>query len=215
MCGLLENSSPHYREDIFIMAIVITNGTYYIYFSDTGAIKKTTDINKAHHFLVVGDAIGDMKRAKGKTKGYYVYDTFSQHILWKRMSLEEIEQMKQEKISASMVKRDKNGKIVRRSYSDDVKRLLYLNSSGRCELCGRKILLSEMSIDHRIPLSQGGLDEVENLQSTCIVCNKFKSNILPETFLGRVTEIFIYQMEKKYKGRFYWKIINSLLMKMV
>lgn len=197
------------------MAIVITNGKYYIYFSKTGAIKKTTDINEAHPFEVVGDAIRDMKRATGKTKNYYVYDTFSQRIVWKRMTLEEIEQRKQEKIAETMVKRDKNGNIVRRTYSDDVRRLLYLNSGGRCELCGRKILLSEMTIDHEIPLSLGGLDEVENLKSTCVVCNKFKSNILPETFFGRVTEIFIYQMEKKYKGKFYWKFVRSLLLKMV
>lgn len=156
-----------------------------------------------------------MKKAKGKTKDYFVYDTFSQRVVWKPMTLEEIEQRKQEKIAETMVKRDKNGNIVRRTYSDDVRRLLYLNSSGRCELCGRKILLSEMTIDHEIPLLLGGLDEVENLKSTCVVCNKFKSNILPETFFGRVTEIFIYQMEKKYKGKFYWKIARRLLMKMI
>ena len=49
------------------MAIVITNGTHFIRYTDTGATKRTTDINLAYQFPTVNDAICGMKKAKGKT----------------------------------------------------------------------------------------------------------------------------------------------------
>lgn len=197
------------------MAIVITNGTHYIRYTETGATKKISDINLAYQFPSIYEAISGMRKAKGKTKGFYVYDTLTQHILWRWMTEEEKEQAKKDKVALSMVKRDKHGRIVRKIYSEDTRKLIYLNAHGRCELCGRKILLEDMSIDHINPLSLGGEDDVENLASTCYPCNMFKGNILPDDFLERITEIFMYQMEKKNKGKFKWKIIHRILRGMV
>ena len=197
------------------MAIVITNGTHYIRYTETGATKKISDINLAYQFPSIYEAISGMRKAKGKTKGFYVYDTLTQHILWRWMTEEEKEQAKKDKVALSMVKRDKHGRIVRKIYSEDTRKLIYLNAHGRCELCGRKILLEGMSIDHINPLSLGGEDDVENLASTCYPCNMFKGNILPDDFLERITEIFMYQMEKKNKGKFKWKIIHRILRGMV
>lgn len=176
------------------MAIVLTNGTSYIWYTNTGATKKTTDINNAFQFQSVAKAINGMKKAKVKTKNYYVLDTLSQRILWKR---------------------DKNGKIVRKRYSEDTRKLIYLNASGRCELCGREILLDDMTIDHIKPLSMGGADDVSNLAATCFQCNQFKGNILPENFMERISLIYLYQMEKKYQGKLRWKIVHMMLNKMV
>lgn len=197
------------------MAIVITNGTTYIKYSETGKTKKTTNINSAYKFLSVAEAIKGMKKAEGKTKNYYVFDTLNQCILWKHMTPEEIEEARKQKQSLSMIRRDKNGKIVRKYYSEDTRKLIYLNADGRCELCGRKILLDDMTIDHIKPLSMGGEDDVENLASTCFPCNFFKGNILPEDFLERISLIYLYQMEKRYQGKLGWKIIHMMLNKMV
>lgn len=49
-----------------------------------------------------------------------------------------------------------SGKAKRKTYSKDTRKLIYLNTSGRCELCGKKILLDDMTIDHINPLSRGG-----------------------------------------------------------
>ena len=166
-------------EGVSSMAIVITNGTHYIRYTDTGATKKTSDINLAYQFLSTYEAINGMKKAKGKTKGFYVYDTLTQRILWKWMTEEEKTEARRNKIALSMVKRDKHGKVVRKTYSEDTRKLIYLNAHGRCELCGRKILLEDMTIDHVNPLSMGGEDDVENLACTCFPCNLFKGNILP------------------------------------
>ena len=202
-------------EGVKAMAIVITNGTYFIRYTDTGATKKISDINLAYQFPSIYEAINGMRKAKGKTKGFYVYDTLTQRILWRWMTEEEKEQAKKDKVALSMVKRDKHGRIIRKIYSEDTRKLIYLNAHGRCELCGRKILLEDMTIDHVNPLSMGGEDDVENLACTCFPCNLFKGNILPDDFMERITEIFMYQMEKKSKGNLRWKIVHRILNKMV
>lgn len=193
------------------MAIVITDGTYYIYYTKTGATRKIADINLAYQFPTVAEAIKGMKKAEGQTKNYYVFDTLSQKILWRWMTQEELDKMRKNKVSMSMVKRDKNGKIKRKTYSDDVRKLIYLHAGGRCELCGRKILLEDMTIDHITPLAMGGDDAVENLSCTCYPCNLFKGNILPSEFYERITDIFMYQMERQNRHSLKWKIIYKLL----
>lgn len=198
-----------------IMAIVITNGNHYITYTDNGATKKTTDINNAFQFSTVAEAIKGMKKAEEKTKSYFVFDTLTQRILWKWMTEEEIKEMRKNKVSLSMVRRDSKGKIKRKSYSEDTRKLIYLHAGGRCELCGRKILLEDMTIDHITPLAMGGEDDVENLSCTCYPCNLFKGNILPSDFMERITDIFLYQMEKQHKDRVKWKIVHKMLNKMI
>ena len=203
------------------MAIVITNGNYYVAFdsffnqSQNSGIRKTKNITEAYNFALVSDAIKVMKRSTKKTKDYYVFDTFKNRVLWKRMTQEELIQAQEEKMSQMDVKRDSNGKIKRKKYSQDTRKLIYNKAGGRCELCGRKLLFEDMTLDHVIPLSVGGLDEVENLACVCLADNKFKSNILPEDFMERITEIFMYQMEKKQGNNFKWKIVHRLLNGMV
>ncbi len=189
------------------MAIVITNGTYYIRYTDTGATKKTSNINNAYQFSSIDEAIKGMKKAKKKTSGYIVLDTLTNRALWKWMTPQEIVEAKERKnrgLAHCL------GKVNRKSYSKDTRKLIYLHAGGRCELCGRKILLDDMTIDHIIPLSKGGEDDVENLSCTCYPCNLFKGNILPDDFMERVTEIFMYQTEKKSHG-LKWKILHRLL----
>ena len=211
----LKFKAVHNIRKVDIMAIVITNGNHYITYTDNGATKKTTDINSAYQFSTVAEAIKGMKKAEEKTKNYFVFDTLTQRILWKWMTEEEIKEMRKNKVSLSLVRRDSKGKIKRKSYSEDTKKLIYLNAGGRCELCGRKILLEDMTIDHITPLAMGGEDDVENLSCTCYPCNLFKGNILPSDFMERITDIFLYQMERRHKDRVKWKIVHKMLNKMI
>jgi len=197
------------------MAIVITNGNHYVTYTDSGATKKITDINNAYQFSTVNEAIKGMKKTEEKTKNYFVFDTLTQRILWKWMTTDEIKEMRENKVSLSMVKRNHKGKIIRKSYSEDTRKLIYLHAGGRCKLCGRKILLEDMTIDHITPLAMRGEDDVENLSCTCYPCNLFKVNILPSDFMERIPDIFLYQTERQHKGRFGWKIVHKMLNKMI
>ena len=45
--------------------------------------------------------------------------------------------------------------------------------------------------------------------------NIFKGNILPSDFMERITDIFMYQMERKNSHNIKWKIVHRLLGKLV
>ena len=66
----------------------------------------------------------------------------------------------------------------------------------------------DMTLDHIIPLSMGGKDDMENLQAAC---NQFKSNILPDDFMDRIIKIFLYQTENKCSKDMKLKIIHKLV----
>lgn len=168
------------------MAIVLTNGTYFIAVSSTGKIGKTADISEAQNFHSCNVAMRKVFKAPGKCKGYYPFDT--------------------EDTTCGCGNKKK-----RKSYSQEERKIIYDKANGCCELCGKKLKFENMTIDHVMPLSMGGVDELDNLQASCLACNQFKSNILPDEFHKRITEIFMYQMEKKHKDKFMWKIVHRTL----
>lgn len=46
----------------------------------------------------------------------------------------------------------------------------------KCLLCGRKFDISDLTVDHIIPLSKGGKHEWRNIQPLCKSCNSKKHN---------------------------------------
>lgn len=106
-------------------------------------------------------------------------------------------------------------RIKRKKYSPTVRKNIYNQADGCCQLCGERILLNQMTLDHIIPLSMGGADSVENLQCTCKACNRFKDNILPELFMNKIAKIFVYQMDKKYDCKVCWRFTKRILLKLI
>jgi 5-methylcytosine-specific restriction endonuclease McrA len=49
-----------------------------------------------------------------------------------------------------------------------------------CVYCGAN---EKLSVDHVIPISKGGTDEMENLVVACIKCNSKKNSKMPHLFL--------------------------------
>lgn len=163
---------------------------FYITHSETGVIRKTQDLMQATDFKTLENAVAQCNYAPASTKGYYVFDTDTRKVCY-----------------INGTKKKKSRKI----YSQDTRQLLYERAEERCELCGRKILLKDMTIDHVVPLSMGGVDNVNNLACTCQPCNLFKGNILPDNFLERISLIYLYQMKKKHGNKIRWKIILTML----
>lgn len=189
-----------------IMSYVITNGEYYIKYLHRAQITK--DIEESYKFETIDLAKEILQAAPNVLKDYYVYNLKTQRKCWRIMTEEELEELRARK----KIKRTKSGKIKRKTYSPDVRKLLYIKADGKCELCGKKILLDDMTIDHAKPLSMGGEDDVSNLACTCLPCNVFKGNILPENFLNRINDIFMYQTEKNTRHKLKWKIVHRLLL---
>lgn len=174
------------------MAIVLTNGTYFITVSSTGKIGKTNKIDQAQTFYSCNVAMKKVFKAPSKCKGYYPYDT--------------------EDTTYNVKKKPKQK---RKTYSTEVRRMIYNQAEGHCQLCGRKIMFSDASLDHIIPLAVGGEDCVSNLQLSCKVCNGAKDSYLPDDFQDRVFDTFCFQMEKKYKGNVRWRIIHRIISGMI
>jgi len=59
---------------------------------------------------------------------------------------------------------------------------LYKLQSYKCVYCKCSILNNNYHIDHIMPLSKGGTNELSNIQLLCPDCNLKKNNKLPEEF---------------------------------
>ena len=103
----------------------------------------------------------------------------------------------------------KNGMLIvknRSNHGSQTRQYIYDKAEGRCELCGRKIPLPEMTIDHVVPLAMGGRDEIANLQCACQICNRVKDKLLPEEYADWVKESFEYQIRKRSRKSLRWMI---------
>lgn len=51
----------------------------------------------------------------------------------------------------------------------------------KCVRCGRKFTKDQIDVDHIIPQSLGGSDDLGNLQCLCVHCNRSKGNDISNT----------------------------------
>jgi len=63
----------------------------------------------------------------------------------------------------------------------------YIRDGYRCVYCGRDLTerfddWMSIEVDHIIPVSKGGNDNLENRVTTCSVCNRLKGIYLPEDY---------------------------------
>lgn len=60
------------------------------------------------------------------------------------------------------------------------RRNIFARDNNQCQYCGRKFPSSELSLDHIIPRSQGGLTTWENIVCACVNCNVRKGGRTPK-----------------------------------
>ncbi len=56
---------------------------------------------------------------------------------------------------------------------------ILMRDRNTCQYCGKSLPSSELTLDHVIPRSRGGLSTWENLVACCHPCNRSKGNQLP------------------------------------
>lgn len=59
------------------------------------------------------------------------------------------------------------------------RRNIFARDHNQCQYCGKKFVTSELSLDHVIPRSQGGVATWENIVCACVDCNVRKGGRTP------------------------------------
>jgi 5-methylcytosine-specific restriction endonuclease McrA len=74
-----------------------------------------------------------------------------------------------------------NGEKIRKRLPARIRWRVLERAGGRCELCGAAVGTPgvTLTVDHIIPLSQGGSNALSNLRALCAECNNGKGRELP------------------------------------
>lgn len=90
----------------------------------------------------------------------------------------------------------------RKKYTDYQKKTIYANGNGRCGICGKPIDFKNMTVDHKISISQGGTDDIENLQPAHLWCNRIKNGLTMPELIERISIILWHYRRQKIKNLF-------------
>lgn len=66
---------------------------------------------------------------------------------------------------------------------------LMMRQHAACALCGER--LEDRHLDHIVPKSRGGLEEIGNYQWLCPPCNMAKSSFTNEEFIAHIRKILL------------------------
>jgi 5-methylcytosine-specific restriction endonuclease McrA len=81
--------------------------------------------------------------------------------------------------------------IVIRKYIKIDRRYCFERQKGVCFFCGKPLKMGTLSIDHYLPRTAGGTDDVFNLVASCKACNSVKLDQIPEDLEFRQIQWFI------------------------
>ena len=59
------------------------------------------------------------------------------------------------------------------------RRNVFARDGNQCQYCGRQFPMSELSLDHVVPRSRGGVTSWENIVCACVACNVRKGGRTP------------------------------------
>jgi len=60
-----------------------------------------------------------------------------------------------------------------------LKKYIYERDNRKCYFCNKDLLFHQISLDHYLPKSEKGPDDLFNIVLSCKKCNKYKKNKIP------------------------------------
>lgn len=81
----------------------------------------------------------------------------------------------------SVIRRREYINIRRRREASGMKRLrIYMRDKFRCQYCGERKQVAQLTLDHIFPRSRGGENSPVNIVTACVACNQRKGSRTPE-----------------------------------
>jgi len=81
----------------------------------------------------------------------------------------------------SVIRRRTYLNIRRRREASGMKRMrIYMRDKYRCQYCGARKSVNDLTLDHILPRSRGGDNSPVNIVTACVTCNNRKSNRTPD-----------------------------------
>ena len=154
------------------MPYVLQKGAEYCGITNKKQVIKTQDINAATKFKKLETAQEKLAWASKKLKGFTPVEIGEKEVS------------------------DGLQIVKRKSFTQSERTSIYDKNHGRCAICGRYVPFADFTVDHIIPISKGGTNNMDNLQCACKICNMIKQDILPEDLMEKLSEIILYQTRK-------------------
>ena len=89
--------------------------------------------------------------------------------------------------------------------------IVYEENRGICGICGAPVNPQTYTIDHIVPLSRGGKNELSNYQLACGRCNKIKGNYKDPELARGLTTILANQLDKQENEELSNILIRSIV----
>lgn len=86
----------------------------------------------------------------------------------------------------------------RRKFTDYEKKTVYARYNGCCAICGKHVKYNKMTVDHKNPLSNGGTNEMNNLQLACMECNFMKNKLTTKEFHKKIRKLFLFNLKNAF-----------------
>ena len=63
-------------------------------------------------------------------------------------------------------------------FDEETRKKILKKTNYCCAACGEKLTMVKHTVDHIIPISRGGTNDIENLIGLCKMCNSYKANLV-------------------------------------
>lgn len=97
---------------------------------------------------------------------------------------------------------------IRKPISKSLRFNVFKRDSFQCVYCGNRPPSVLLEVDHIIPVSKGGLNQIENLVTSCFNCNRGKSNKELNEIPKSVIDV--EQKEKLFQYKEYIKYVKEV-----
>lgn len=104
--------------------------------------------------------------------------------------------------------------VERKRFWDNQKRKMLAKSDGACAHCGVGLTEKTMTVEHVIPLSKGGTNDLSNTVALCKKCNVKKRNILtrPSDYYHHLKKEYLEELDNQlmaYLEKYDWLSMKS------